>query len=77
MSYWTIAYMGEHGQLVCETFNEEQILKSYFGYWSSQMKRVGKEDLINEYDCIEDWKVVHWAMPTDEFGKPLTKEEDA
>ena len=30
MKYWTIAYPGEYGQHVVETFNEEQIIDSYF-----------------------------------------------
>jgi len=75
MKYWTIAYMGEHGQLVCETFSEEQIIKSYFGYWSSRMTEAGKSDLINHQDCISDWCVVHWAVESDEFGRPLKKDE--
>ena len=67
MKYYSIAFPGEFGQQVEEIWSEKQILKSYFTYWSEQMKRIGKEHCINESDCIEDWCVVHWAI---EVNKP-------
>lgn len=69
--YWTICYPGEFGQLIRETFSESQILLSYYDYWSNQMIRVDKSELISEKRCIDDWIVVHWATPTDEFGEKL------
>jgi hypothetical protein len=68
VKYWTIVFPGECGQHVQETWSEDQIIKSYFPYWSSKMTEVGKQDLISKQLCIEDWCVVHWACATDEFG---------
>ncbi len=67
--YWTIAFPGEHGQNVVETWSEEQILKSYYAYWTHKMCEANKHDEINEEACIEDWVVTHWAARTDEFGR--------
>lgn len=71
MKFWTIQYPGEHGQHVQETFSEDQIIASYFEYWKSKMIKVNKQDLITFENCIEDWKVIHWAIETDEFGVKL------
>jgi hypothetical protein len=68
MKYYTIAFPGEFGQHVQETWTEEQILKSYYTYWSTKMIQAGKGDDISRERCIEDWCVVHWATETDEFG---------
>ncbi len=67
MKYYSIAFPGEFDQHVEEIWSEKQILKAYFPYWSERMKEVGKENMINESDCIEDWCVVHWAI---EVNKP-------
>lgn len=71
MRYWTICYPGELGQHVQETFSEDQIIESYFQYWSDKMHNVGKDDLISRENCITDWCIVHWAVETDEFGKTM------
>jgi len=43
--------------------SEEDILAEYFDWWSSQMRKAGKdESLVTERNCIEDWIVVHWAQ---------------
>lgn len=68
MKYFTICYPGEFNQHVKETFSEDQIIESYFQYWSYKMKNTGKEDLISKEKCIEDWVVIHWGIETDEFG---------
>jgi hypothetical protein len=68
MKHYTIIYPGEHGQHVQETFSEQQIIDSYFEYWSGKMLSVNKCDLISHANCIEDWITVHWAQETDEFG---------
>ena len=68
MKYYTIAFLGEFGQHVQETWNEDQILASYYTYWSTKMIQAGKCDDISRERCIEDWCVVHWAIETDEFG---------
>ena len=41
---------------------EKEILDSCWGYWSAKMKALGKEDMISEKACIEDWIVVNWAV---------------
>ena len=41
---------------------EDEIIDYYWGYWTTQMKRVGKEDKINKEDCIMDFCTVHWAQ---------------
>ena len=43
------------------TLTRSEILAEYFAYWSDQMRKVGKSDLISESACIDDWIVVHWA----------------
>jgi hypothetical protein len=58
---WSITFPGEFGQDVVETFTEEQILKSYYTYWSTKMIENGKGDDISKEKCIEDWCTVHWA----------------
>lgn len=71
MKYWTIVFPGEYGQHVQETWNTEQILKSYYTYWCTKMiQNVPNPDLSQE-NCIDDWVVVHWAVETDEFGIKL------
>lgn len=71
MRYYTICYLGEFNQHVEETFSEDQIIKSYFDYWSDKMKEIGKEHMISKEKCIEDWIVVHWAVETDKYGVEL------
>ena len=68
--YWTIVFPGEHGQHVQETWSEDQIIKSYYTYWSTKMIQAGKDDISREH-CIDDWCVVHWAQQTDQWGTPL------
>ena len=73
MRYWMICYPGEHGQHVQETFSEEQIIKSYYSYWIHKMVEANKHELITEENCIEDWKIVHWAEEVDEWGNKVRR----
>lgn len=41
---------------------ESDILAKYFECWSARMKKTGREHLISEERCIEDWVVVNWAQ---------------
>lgn len=67
--YWTIAFPGECGQHVRETWSEEQILKSsYYKHWVFKMIEANKHDQITDENCIYDWCAVHWAVETDEWG---------
>lgn len=59
---WVIAFPGEFGQDVQETWTEDQILKSYWTYWATKMIDAGKGDLIDKKRCIDDWVTVHWAI---------------
>jgi hypothetical protein len=61
MRLFEIAYPTEDGDMV-EILTEEEVLKSYFPYWSERMTEVGKERLISKESCIEDWMIVHWAV---------------
>ena len=71
MKYYTIVYPGEVGQLVKETFSEDQIIQSYYKYWYGKMVQANKHDMISRERCIDDWIVVHWALETDQFGNKL------
>lgn len=69
MKYYTISFPGEFGQHVVETWNEEQILESYWDYWCERMTEAGKDPEVHTFqDCIDDWCVVHWATETDQWG---------
>jgi hypothetical protein len=71
MKYWTIVFPGEHGQHVQETWSEDQIIASYWDYWCGKMTNVKKTELISRERCIDDWRFVHWAQQTDQWGTPL------
>lgn len=71
MKYYTIAFPGEFGQNVLETYTEDQAVASYIKYWSMRMIEAGKGDQISRENCLEDWKTVYWAVETDEFGNKI------
>lgn len=71
--YWTIVFPGDCGQHVQETWNEDQIIKSYFTHWVGNMIQSGHGDEVSRERCIDDWIVVHWAQQTDEFGNSLVE----
>lgn len=50
------------------TASEEAILNHYFSYWAGAMANVGKEELITQENCIEDFVTVNWAWETDSYG---------
>jgi len=52
---------GDGDEAVVVIVTEAEILRTYFPYWSEQMRRVGKADQISEAACIEDFVTVHWA----------------
>lgn len=65
MRYWTIVtinrnILDEHYPL-WKTLSEKEILDEYWDYWTGKMKEVGKEDVISEERCIEDWCILHFA----------------
>jgi len=61
MKHWSIAFPGEFGQDVVETWTEDQIIKSYYTYWSTKMLENNHKAEISRERCIEDWCTVHWA----------------
>mgnify|MGYP006975172243 CR=1 FL=1 len=71
MKYYTIAFPGEFDQQVQETWTEDQIIKSYYRHWSTNMILAGKGDDITRERCIEDWCAVHQAVETDRCGTPV------
>jgi hypothetical protein len=71
MKYWTIVFPGEFEQHVQETWSEDQIIKSYYTYWSTKMIQNVKDADLSRDKCIEDWIVIHWAIETNEFGRDL------
>ena len=71
MKYYTISFPGEFDQHVQETWTEDQIIKSYYIHWTTMMIAAGKGDDISRERCIEDWRVVHWAVETDRCGTPV------
>ena len=71
MKYWTIAFPGEYGQHVVETWSEEQIIESYYPYWAQKMVMNKPNSNLSKESCIDDWCVVHWAVETDQWGKKL------
>jgi hypothetical protein len=67
MKYYTISFPGEFGQHVDEIWSEDQIILSYYKYWTMKMIQVNKHDMISRELCIDDWCTVHWAV---EVPKP-------
>jgi len=47
------------------TMSEEEIKQVYYPWWSERMiKKYGKEEFEKTWsfeECLEDWKVVHYA----------------
>lgn len=61
MTQWKYVDPGPNMEPVETIMSEEEILATFFPWWSAQMIKVGKADLISPANCIEDWVVVHWA----------------
>ena len=67
-------YMEPTGDSSEPTFNimsEKAILASYWDYWYNRMLSIGTMDITSyatelEERCIEDFCVIHWALPCDE-----------
>ena len=62
MNYWKKVEQGPDGVTpVYITLSEDDILKEYFQWWSSEMHRIGKDSEVSPQNCIEDWVIVNWA----------------
>jgi hypothetical protein len=70
--YWTIVFPGECGQHVQETWSEKQIIASaWYRNWIMMMVQADKAHLMSDEAALDDWKVVHWAQQTDQWGNTL------
>lgn len=58
---WKYVYPDENGNLVEKTMTRSEILHTFYPYWAAKMAKIGKQDLISEDLCVEDWVIVHWA----------------
>ena len=66
MRYWTICYPDRHPTQDFdidrwETLSDQEILDSYWDYWSDKMLEKGPNDSCTYENCITDWCIVHWA----------------
>lgn len=61
MRTFTFIEPDENHNVVEHTMTYDEIIDYYFEYWSGQMKKVGKEELISKDRCVDDFCVVHWA----------------
>lgn len=68
---WIYVEQGDDGNAVERRITDEEIIAFYFPYWSAQMRKVGKPELINQENCIDDFVVVHWAaLPGERADAP-------
>lgn len=70
MRYYTFVQpVNEAGDPEYITMSEEDVRKEYYPYWYGKMcEKFGKEHVDTNYcfeDCLEDWRIVHWAWPVD------------
>ena len=56
----------ENGNPVETIMTEDEIIETFWDYWCSRMREVGKEAEISRENCIQDWVVIHWAEDTRE-----------
>ena len=73
MNYYTIVFPGEEGQHVQETWSTEQILRSaWYKNWVLKVVQADRAYLLEDpQNAINDWIIIHWATPTDEWGNSL------
>lgn len=58
---WKYVEPGPNNEPVETVVTDEDIIRDFFPWWSGEMKRLGREDLISHKNCIEDYVVVNWA----------------
>jgi hypothetical protein len=61
MKLYEISYPDENGNDVVEVLTEDEIIASYYTYWSTKMLQNCPNEPITRERCIEDWCIVHWA----------------
>lgn len=47
---------------VYHILSDDAVLDHYWNHWSTKMAGIGKFELINAENCIQDWATVHWAQ---------------
>lgn len=62
MKLYEIYYPDENDNDCVEILTEDEIIESYWEYWTGRMKSVGREDMISRERCIDDWVTIHWAV---------------
>lgn len=58
MATWLYAELGHDEPL---EITEEEILETYYPWWSNKLRTMGRDHLISKEGCIDDWVVVNWA----------------
>ena len=48
-------------------YSEKEILAYYSPWWNVKMKELGRENLISDVNCIDDWIILNFA-----YKKPDT-----
>jgi hypothetical protein len=67
MTKWLYNEQAEDGVgNIVKEITEPEILATYYPWWVQQMKRVKREHLISEENCIEDFATIHWAWKVEE-----------
>ena len=61
MKYWKYVLEENDGGIGYSVISEAEILKQFFPEWSQQMEEMGREDEINEQNCIEEWVTYYSA----------------
>lgn len=56
----------DFGNVIEKRWTTEDILTYYYPDWCLRMKDAGKEHLISEERCIEDWVMVYWAKEVED-----------
>jgi hypothetical protein len=68
---WTYMEPGPDMEPVYVTMSEDEILATYYPWWSEELRRIGREHLISPKNCIEDWVVVNWAWRVNAEGETV------
>jgi hypothetical protein len=61
MKYWKYVLEEDDGEIGYLVISEAEILKQFFSEWKQQMEEMGREDEINEQNCIEEWVIYYSA----------------
>lgn len=64
MRYYSYVEPDEFDDTVANkiVLSEQEILASYWDYWTTQMRVSGRSEEISKEKCIEDFCTIHWAM---------------